>query len=171
MASAMSIRGALSNKIIDILDTATSNAFERVIHGFLKKNNAIHGNKYLCFSYKRQYFPDQGLTRTQQRNFSHPLDESLIEDFENHYQFFVQDYQEFRTKMRHYVARIFRNARSKDELMQLLPEGLHPAFDFLDFVPLNSAKGISDEEQEELKAYYDATLKNINKFLMVKILI
>jgi hypothetical protein len=171
MASTMNVRGALSNKIISILDTSVNNAFERVIHSFLKKNNAIHGNKYLCFSYNKQFFPSTGLTRTQQRNFSHSLDSSLCEDFENHYKFFVQDYQDFRTKMRHYVARIFRHARSKEELMQLLPEGLHPAFEFLDFVPLASAKGISDQERDELTEYYESTLKNINKFLMVKVLI
>lgn len=171
MASSMNLRGALSNKIIDLLDITINNSFEKVCISFLRKNNAIHGNKYLCFSYNRDYYPNTGLTRTQQRNFSIPLDSSLEEDFYNHYKFFVQDYQEFRAKMRHYVARIFRHASSKQEVMALLPEGLHPAFDFLDFVPLPSAKGITDDEQKELKVHYAATLKDINKYLMVKVLI
>lgn len=170
MTSTMNLRGALSNKIIDLLDSSVMNGFERVTNEYLKKNNTIHGNKYLCFEYQRSYFPSTGLTRTQQRKFSHPLDASLHEDFQNHYQFFVQDYQEFRTKMRHYISRIFRHAQSKEEVMSMLPSGLHSAFDFLDFYPLPSAKGITDSK-EELQEYYGPILKDVNKYLMVKVLI
>jgi len=53
----------------------------------------------------------------------------------------------------------------------MLPSGLQPALDFLDFEPLASAKGLSDEEQEELKDHYADTLKQVNKYLMVKVLI
>lgn len=167
----MNLRGALSTKLIDMLDTAVNNALERAVHAFLKKNNAIHGNKYICFQYKREFYPSKGLTRTAQRNLSHPLDESLHEEFEDYYQFLVQDYKTFRSKMRHYISRIFRQASSKQELLSMLPSGLQPALDFLDFEPLASAKGLSDEEQDELKDHYADTLKQVNKYLMVKVLI
>lgn len=164
----MNLRGALSGKIIELLDTSVNNALERAIHKFLKKNNAIHGNRYVCFQYKREFFPSKGLTRTQQRNLSHPLDKSLEKDFQEYHKLLVQDYQDFRSKMRHYIARIFRNARTHQELMSMLPDGLHPALEILEFIPLESAKGFTDEEQEDLKDYYAPILKEVHKYLTVK---
>lgn len=167
----MNLRGALSNKIIDLLDTSVNNAMERAVHSFLKKNNAKHGNRYLCFQYKREFYPSKGLTRTQQRDFSIPLDKSLHDDFEEYHKLLVQDYQVFRSKMRHYIARIFRSASSHQELMSMLPNGLHPALEILEFVPLASAKGITDEEREELSDYYAPILNEVHKYLSVKNLI
>jgi hypothetical protein len=151
-------------------EKASANSFEKACKQFLLKNNELHG-KNLAFKYQQEYYPKQELSRTAQRNYSAPLDESLVEEFESYHQVFVTEFDVVQRKFQHYLSKVFRKSRSQDELMAMLPASFDCISKELYFVPSPIAKGFTDAEKQELLEKHQDLFIEIDKYMMTKVLI
>lgn len=136
----------------DLFESANG-AWKRIVAQFCKRQAEAYHNGIMQFKYKGiHYFMDEDVPL---RGGVKPLHETLVPEFQPSFAMFVEEVTEEKRILQNMVAHAIRIAKYQEDLLQLLPEVLHPSIQEAQFFQLPSKPEMLMSDVEEFNRIYE----------------
>lgn len=158
---------AMSIELLRLVETAAEKAWRKVLQKYLSDNIRLTGQQQIAFRYQREFFCVDPAPITALRAHSVDLHPSLHKQFTEDVDFHITQFNQTKAELKHLFLAVFRHAKTKEELYPVLPRILHSSIENMEFKPMNSAKGITEDISTELLKKYQHTIALINAYVTV----
>lgn len=153
---------------------ARDDTWQSICEDFLEDQNDLKSKEDIAFRVEGNLYPPRAVELNRKSLIyrkSEDLHSDLVDGFKRMQARYVDEWEAVLRSFKNMISVVFREAKSIEEVEQVIPAHLMNLVpDDVEFVALNTAKGISQDRAEEIKKQY-ALAFNVENFISVSRLI
>lgn len=128
-------------------------AWKKITAQFCKRQAELNHDSIMQFKYKGEhYFMDEDVPL---RGGVKPLHEALVPEFKPSYAMFVEEVNEERRILQNMMAHALRIAKYQEDLLQILPDVLHPSIQEVQYFQLANKPEMLMSDVEQFNSLYE----------------
>lgn len=172
--NSMRLRNIIISTFVKGAEQARNQTWDAICQEYLEEHNELEDKELIAFRVEGNAYPQSVVDAVKKSTLhrkSGELHEDLVEGFKRMRSRYVDEWETTLRSFKNMISVVFREAKSIEEVAQVIPDHImNMVSDEVDFVSLNTAKGITPERAEEIKKQY-ALAFNIENFITVSKLI
>lgn len=153
----MRLRSMYFQSVVRKVIDARTESWDKVCKSLLEDNNYILNKDNIAFTFEGDCYPESALSQYKKSTVNRKagkLAEELEDQFTDLRDLYVEKWDTALRNFKNMLTTLFREAVTVHDLQKVIPLHLLENSEDLDYVPLPSAKGISDERAEEIRNQY-----------------
>lgn len=172
--NSMRLRNIFISTFVKGVEQARNQTWDAICQEYLEEHNELEDKELIAFRVEGNAYP-QSVVESVKKSVLHrksgELHEDLVEGFKRMRKRYEDEWEITLRSFKNMISVVFREAKTIEEVGQIIPDHImNMVSDEVDFVSLNTAKGISRERADQIIDQY-ALAFNIENFITVSKLI
>lgn len=168
--NSMRLRNIFISSFMKGVERARNESWQTICEDFLEEHNELNKTDHIAFRVDGQMYPPRAVELNRKSLLyrkSAELHEDILDSFDLMYGRYITEWEAIIRSFKNMLTVVFREAKTIEEMGLVIPSHImNMVPDDVEFVALNTAKGISQERAEEISKQY-ALAFNVENFISV----